>query len=138
MKIKTPEFINKIFEYLKKKDNIFEKQIDNSLDYFGSYYKYIIILLNILYILLFFGLLSINYIYINYLNIFIQLFTAIFLLLRFHPYRKHFITKYDSIIISHCAIFLLINLSPVCTCNKYVPCAKADKSNSSLNKFPVN
>jgi hypothetical protein len=108
--MKTPEFINNIFEYLKIKNNLLEKNIDDGLDFFGSYYKYFIILLNVLYIFVFFGLLSVNYIYVNYLNIFIQLFTSIFLLLRFHPFRKHFITKYDSTIITHSAIFLLINL----------------------------
>jgi hypothetical protein len=110
MNFKLSDSFNRIIGTLKKYNTIFENKIDRILDFFGSYYFYIIILLNILYVLLFFGILSINYIYVNYLNVGIQIFTCIFLLLRFHPYRKHKITKYDSIIITHSAIFLLINL----------------------------
>ena len=94
--------------------------IDDILHYAGGYYFYFIVLINVLYVLLFFGLLSINYVYINYLSVFVQLFTGLFLLFRFHPFRKHEFKKSDSIIISHCAIFLLTNLIFVEGIKKYV------------------
>jgi len=96
-----------------------QNMIDGFLHYVGGYYFYIIIITNIFYILLFFGLLTINYSYINYLNYFVQLFTCLFLLFRFHPFRKHEFKKTDSIIISHSAIFLLTNLLFVEGIRKY-------------------
>lgn len=94
--------------------------IDNFLHYTGGYYFYFIVIINLLYILLFFGLLNINYVYLNYLSVFVQFFTCSFLLFRFHPFRKHEFKRSDSIIISHCAIFLLTNLLLVEGIQQYI------------------
>ena len=63
------------------------------------------------YFLIYFGIFSINREYINFLNIFIQLFICFFLMLRFNPFIKnHVLRDFDGQIIFACAIFLLTNL----------------------------
>ena len=67
------------------------------------------------YLLLFFHILdSSKYIYFYNLNNFIQLFIALFLLIRFHPFRQKFeFHPSDSHIIFASACFLIVNLGIV-------------------------
>ena len=86
------------------------KSLDGVLQYFGRYYVYTLTILQIIYVLIFFGLVYINPMYLTTFNILIQSFVCIFLLIRFHPYREHELRKYDSKIIFSSALFLLVNL----------------------------
>ena len=90
--------------------NISFQSLDRVLQYFGRYYVYILTILQIIYVLIFFGLVYINPMYLTTFNILIQSFVCIFLLIRFHPYREHHLKQYDSKIIFSSALFLLINL----------------------------
>lgn len=91
------------FLWLEKIDNVFEKMkipvIATSIT------------IHVIYVLLLFGVISVNPQYIKYLSIFIQFFVCIFLMFRFHPFRKSYdIHKNDQVIIFYSAIFLLTNL----------------------------
>ena len=86
------------------------KFIDELFEFFGKYYINTILILHVLYISVFFGILSINPIYINAFNTSVQLFIGVFLIWRFHPFRSHELKQYDSKIIFGSGIFLLTNL----------------------------
>jgi hypothetical protein len=88
------------------------KSIDSILDGVGEYYITTILLLHVVYIAIFLGLISINtmHMYINMLNIGVQLFIGLFLTWRFHPLRTHEYKKHDAKIIFGSGIFLLTNL----------------------------
>ena len=73
-------------------------------------YLVMIILINILTIAAYFGILKYNVKYIDYLNMGIQIFICIFLIIRFHPFRKHHLKEFDANIIFGSAVYLLINL----------------------------
>jgi hypothetical protein len=67
-------------------------------------------MIHISYFIVYFGIASIHAKYMNYLNIFIEVFVCLFLIARFHPFREHTLHKYDSTIIFGSAILLLTNL----------------------------
>ena len=73
-------------------------------------YLFLILLINALTIAAYFGILNYNVKYIDYLNIGIQLFICIFLIIRFHPFRKHHLKEFDANIIFGSAVYLLVNL----------------------------
>ena len=73
-------------------------------------YLFLILLINALTISAYFGILNYNVKYIDYLNIGIQLFICIFLIIRFHPIRKHQLKEFDANIIFGSAVYLLVNL----------------------------
>ena len=73
-------------------------------------YLFLIILIHILYITAYFGILNYNIKYIDYLNIGIQTFICIFLIIRFHPFRKNHLKEFDANIIFGSDVYLLINL----------------------------
>jgi hypothetical protein len=107
-----------MYTYLDMNENFpilhaIQSQIDNLLEYFGRYFDYSVIVLHITYILIFFGILSVNPTYIEGFNIIVQFVICLFLLFRFHPFRKHELRVYDSKIIFSSALFLLINLGAV-------------------------
>jgi hypothetical protein len=86
-------------------------KIDNIFDLIKKpIYLFLIILVHLLYIITYFGILSYNVKYIDYLNIGIQLFICLFLIIRFHPFRKHHLKEFDANIIFGSAIYILINL----------------------------
>jgi hypothetical protein len=87
-----------------------QDRVDNILDYFGHYFFYLILLLHVVYIFIFIGISAFNSIYLNMLDIFIQSFVCLFLLFRFHPFRKHKLREYDADIIFSSALFLLFNM----------------------------
>jgi hypothetical protein len=86
------------------------KSLDGVLQFLGRYYVYTLVILQIVYVLIFIGLVYINPLYLTTFNILIQSFVCIFLLIRFHPYREHHLREYDSKIIFSSALFLLVNL----------------------------
>lgn len=73
--------------------------------YMGSLF-----ILHLVYILLFLGIIRYTPAIINNLNILIQLFVCLFLMIKFHPFRKHELKEFDSTIIFGSAMFLLTNL----------------------------
>jgi len=87
------------------------KYIDNFLDGLVPYYIYGIVLFHIAYVMLFIGLFQFNKEYLNILDISIQTFICIFLIIRFNPFRKHILRPSDAQIIFGSATFLLLNLS---------------------------
>jgi hypothetical protein len=76
----------------------------------SSFYLYGIIFLNVSYVLLFFGFHYIDKELLKYFSIFVQLFICVFLLIRFNPFRTHYLHKNDASIIFGSAIWLLANL----------------------------
>lgn len=69
-----------------------------------------IAVLYISYFLLYFGVFYLDKTYITLLSQGIHLFVCLFLLIRFHPFRKHEINEFDSRIIFSSALILLTNL----------------------------
>jgi hypothetical protein len=67
-------------------------------------------LIHLSYFLVYFGILAISHEYVNYLNIFIQSFICLFLIIRFNPFRRHILREFDSQLIFASAMFLLTNL----------------------------
>jgi len=95
---------------MKILDPIFNT-IDNILDKIANpIYYWLIILLYLIYLAAFFGILYINNTYIHHLDIFIQTFIAVILIIRFNPLRKHVLRESDNTIIFASAIFLLMNV----------------------------
>lgn len=76
---------------------------------------------SIIFYLLYFGTLSgiifFNADYLNTFKILMHSFICLFLLLRFHPFREHTVSKYDARIIFASAIILLLNTGIVETVN---------------------
>jgi hypothetical protein len=94
------------------------KYIDNFLDGLVPYYIYGIIFFHVAYVLLFIGLFQFNKEYLSILDISIQTFICIFLIIRFNPFRKHILRPSDAQIIFGSATFLLLNLGFVKLFNK--------------------
>jgi len=67
-------------------------------------------ILYLMYFLVFFGLFNINKEYTRLFSNFIQLGICLFLIVRFHPFRKHELRDFDGDIIFGSAMFLLANL----------------------------
>jgi hypothetical protein len=90
-------------------------KLENILDTLSPYYVVLITIfhiLNFLYIILFslFGIVIVEQIYIKYYSRFTQTFVCLFLIIKFHPFRKHVLKDGDSTIIFASAFILLINL----------------------------
>lgn len=85
-------------------------KIDNVLDKTYIPFFALIIFTNALYFTTYLGLMSINQKYIELLNICIQLFVCLFLLIRFNPLREHELRRYDARIIFASAVLLGSNL----------------------------
>jgi hypothetical protein len=96
-------------------------KVENLLDkikeplYRGSLY-----LIFILYFVAFFGLYSYNQKYLYYLQLFIQAFVCIFLIVRFHPFREHTLKPFDANIIFGSATVLLTNLGVITYMENYI------------------
>lgn len=77
---------------------------------------------SIIFYLLYFGTLSgiifFNADYLNTFKILMHTFICLFLLLRFHPFREHTVSKYDARIIFASAVILLLNTGIVEFINK--------------------
>lgn len=68
---------------------------------------------SVIFYLLYFGTLSgiifFNAEYLNTFKIIMHSFICLFLLLRFHPFREHTVSKYDARIIFASAVILMLN-----------------------------
>jgi len=72
-------------------------------------YLTIIGFIYISYFLIFFGLFYINKKYIEIFSNLLLIFVCLFLIIRFHPFRKHELREFDSDIIFGSALLLLTN-----------------------------
>jgi hypothetical protein len=104
-------------DYIRKEKNVIRnelteqsKPLDKLFDMIVQPTAAFIFIIHAFYILIFLGLISVNMQYVNYLNIVVQLFICVILMLRFHPLRKHKLHRYDSQLIFGSAFFLLTNL----------------------------
>ena len=87
------------------------KGLDSLLDKVKTpFYIYSVVAANVIYILVAFGLVAFNKSYVHILNIFTQLFVALFLIYRFHPYREYEYRENDNILLFGAGIFLLTNI----------------------------
>lgn len=85
-------------------------KIDSTVNKTKIIYKWVMLVINISYLLLFFGVLSISPTYIRYFSNIIQILICIFLIVRFHPFREHYYLKNDATLLFGTAILLLQNL----------------------------
>jgi hypothetical protein len=69
-----------------------------------------VFIMHVLYLVVFFGLYSVNKIYIEYLKTFVQLFAALFLMFRFNPWREAKLHANDATIIFGFSLFILSNV----------------------------
>jgi hypothetical protein len=97
------------------------KIVTQALDQFEKNYMYLNLIVHALFFAVFLGIVYINTIYLRQLNIFIQVVVCLFLMIRFHPFRKHEFHGYDAGIIFSCALFLLLNLGMVEWVKQYLP-----------------
>ena len=96
------------------------RMLDNVTKTIGKYYRILPMILLSAYMLIFIGVLYINVEYLHIFKTMMQLIVCVFLLYRFHPYRKHVLQKYDAQIIFSSAMFLLVNISAVALANKLI------------------
>ncbi len=100
--------------------------------YMGSLF-----ILHLAYILVFLGIIQYTPMFVNNLNILIQVFVCIFLMVKFHPFRKHELKEFDSTIIFGSAMFLLTNIGFTQLLTNYFGKTVTDnvkKQNNILNK----
>jgi hypothetical protein len=100
--------------------------------YMGSLF-----ILHLAYVLVFFGIIQYTPTFVNNLNILIQIFVCIFLMIKFHPFRKHELKEFDSTIIFGSAMFLLTSIGFTQFLTNYFGKKVADnikKQNNNLNK----
>jgi len=90
------------------------------LDGLVPYYIYGIMYFHLAYVFVFIGIVELNEKYLNILDIAIQTFICLFLIVRFNPLRKHMFRPSDAKIIFGSATFLLLNLGFVKFFNQYI------------------
>jgi hypothetical protein len=66
--------------------------------------------LQLIYVLIFFKVIDYTPTIVHYLNEFIQVFVAVFLIIKFNPFKKHELKEFDSTIILGSAFMLLSNV----------------------------
>lgn len=115
---------NSIIEGVEKSQNKLDDVLDKvKLPVFTTS----MFIIHVCYLIVYFGIASIHAKYMNYLNVFIEVFVCLFLIARFHPFRQHKLHKYDATIIFGSAILLLTNLGA----NQFI----FDKLLSLIKKF---
>jgi len=92
---------------IKITESVVREKIDGVKTYI---FVGIISTIHLLYFLLFFGVTYVNPSYVKDLSIFIQVFICLFLAVRFHPFRKYSISKFDAMVIFSSASILFTNL----------------------------
>lgn len=81
------------------------------MDFHYKVYFFSLICIHLVHALVFVGLLSTVPEYIEVWTIFVQLFICLFLMIRFHPFRKKYnFSQIDAKIIFGCAMLLFINI----------------------------
>jgi len=86
-------------------------QFEQALEYIKKpFYIGSLVVVHLLYIFIFFGIIHYSGDLVQNINIGIQVFICLFLIFRFHPFRKPELRDFDANIIFGSAIFLLVNL----------------------------
>lgn len=94
---------------MEKKFNLFS-MIDKMIDIIKKpFFNSLIFLIYLSYFLIFFGIVYVNKKYIQLFSDTLLIFVCLFLIIRFHPYRKHELRNFDAKIIFTSAILLLTN-----------------------------
>jgi hypothetical protein len=94
---------------MEKKFNIFS-MFDKIIDIIKKpFFNSLVFLIYLSYFLIFFGIVYINKKYIQLFSDTLLIFVCLFLIIRFHPYRKHELRNFDAKIIFASAILLLTN-----------------------------
>jgi len=79
---------------------------------------------------------------VEYLNDIIIIYICVFLIIKFHPFRKHEFNKYDGPVIFFCALFLLVNLAISFNIKKYIekylPPSIASTLNTAIDLNDIN
>jgi hypothetical protein len=85
-------------------------QIDDVLETGKQPIIYTLFITNVIYFLLFFGVVKFNPKWVEYLSYIVQIFVSVFLMVRFFPLRSnYYLTKTDPKIIFICGVSLLVN-----------------------------
>ena len=95
--------------------------ITQGLNGFEKNYMYFNVGIHAVFFLVFLGVIYVNTAFLRELNILIQISVCLFLMIRFHPFRRHEFHCYDAGIIFSCALFLLVNLGIVESIKQYLP-----------------
>jgi hypothetical protein len=69
-----------------------------------------VFLMHLLYFMVFLGVTVVDYSYIRVFSACIQLFVCVFLAIRFHPFRRYSISKFDAMIIFSSSSLLFTNV----------------------------
>jgi len=94
---------------MKKKFNLFS-MFDKIIDIIKKpFFNSVVFLIYLSYFLIFFGIVYINKKYVQLFSDILLIFVCLFLIIRFHPYRKHELRNFDAKIIFASAILLLTN-----------------------------
>ena len=94
--------------------------LDDTFIFLGKYYYISVIILHVTYIFLFFGILSAYPSYLKPLTTAVELFIGVFLVWRFHPFRKHELRGYDTRVIFGSGLFLLTNVGFITFFQKHI------------------
>ena len=96
------------------------KYIDNALDQHKvNIYIWLFVIPYILYFVAFFGIWYINPNYIQVIDALLQIYIALFLMIRFNPFIKHEFRPYDDRLIFGSAFLLLTNAGVTSLFTKY-------------------
>lgn len=101
-----------------------EKAFENTTPYFLG----ILLLLHASLFFIFIGVLYINPNLVETLSNFVRLFVCLFLIIRFNPFRKYVLHKYDGQVIFTAALFLLTNEA----IEKYILTTRNDSTKSII------
>lgn len=94
---------------MQKKFNLFG-MFDKIIDIIKKpFFNSLVFLIYLSYFLIFFGIVYVNKKYIQLFSDTLLIFVCLFLIIRFHPYRKHELRNFDAKIIFASAILLLTN-----------------------------
>jgi hypothetical protein len=102
----------------------YEKAFENTTPYFLG----ILIALHASLFFIFIGVLYINPNLVETLSNSVRLFVCLFLIIRFHPFRKYVLHKYDGQVIFTAALFLLTNEA----IEKYILSTRNDSTKSII------
>uniref|UniRef100_A0A6C0JWE1 Uncharacterized protein n=1 Tax=viral metagenome TaxID=1070528 RepID=A0A6C0JWE1_9ZZZZ len=102
----------------------YEKIFENTTPYFlGT-----LLILHACLFFIFIGVLYVNPNLVETISNSVRLFVCLFLLIRFHPFRKYILHKYDGQVIFTAALFLLTNEA----IEKYILSKRNDASKSII------
>ena len=106
--------------------------IDTIFTFVGSHFQIINATFYILYALFVLGFAVLNIEYLMIFKTIIHSFICLFLIVKFHPFREHTLSKNDSNVIFSAAVILLINMGVINTIYSYMEKYKIEKKVSNM------